>query len=198
MTFVADLEPRALWGRFDEILTIPRGSKNEDRVREYVIGIADELGLEREIDATGNVVVRKPGTDGRDGPPTILQAHLDMVQEKNSDVVFDFDVDAIRPVMDGEYLTALRTGAASGLATDLLALCLLPVVAAAQPVDSEPPTATSVGPVSTYRRSPPGPAMRSTVVGSTRSTRSPWRLSSRMPFAAAMTAASCRPCCPRR
>ena len=106
MTFVSDLEPKALWRRFDEILAIPRGSKNEDRVRDSVVGLADDLGLEREIDATGNVVVRKPATDGRDGPITILQAHLDMVQEKNSDVDFDFDTEAIRPVMDGDYLTA--------------------------------------------------------------------------------------------
>lgn len=106
MTFVADLEPRALWRRFDEILTIPRASKSEDGIREYVLGVADELGLAREVDATGNVVVRKPGTGGRGGPTTILQAHLDMVQEKNSDVDFDFESDAIRPVRDGDYLTA--------------------------------------------------------------------------------------------
>jgi dipeptidase D len=106
MTFVSDLEPTPLWRRFDEILEIPRGSKNEGRVRDYVLGIASDLGLEATVDDTGNVVVRKPGTDGRDGPPTILQAHLDMVQEKNSDVDFNFETDAIRPVLDGEYLTA--------------------------------------------------------------------------------------------
>lgn len=107
MTFVSDFEPRALWGHFDEILTIPRGSKEEDRIRAYVVQVAERLGMEHEVDATGNVVVRKPATAGHeDAPATMLQAHLDMVNEKNSDVEHDFDVDAIKPVLDGEYLTA--------------------------------------------------------------------------------------------
>jgi len=107
MTFVSDLEPTALWKNFDQILTIPRPSKEEDRIRDWVLGIADELGLEHEVDATGNVIVRKPASPGGEGAPTtILQAHLDMVTEKNSDVDFDFATDAIRPVLEGEYLTA--------------------------------------------------------------------------------------------
>ncbi len=110
MTFVSELEPRALWGYFDRILTIPRGSKEEGPMREYVIGIAESLGLPHEIDATGNVVVCKPGTPGREeAPVTILQAHLDMVQEKNSDVTHDWASDPIRPRMDGEYMTASGT-----------------------------------------------------------------------------------------
>jgi dipeptidase D len=107
MTFVADLEPRALWGHFDKILTIPRGSKEENRIREYVLSVAERNGLEHQVDATGNVVVRKPGTAGReDAPATVLQSHLDMVNEKNSDVEHDFSKDPIRPVREGEYLTA--------------------------------------------------------------------------------------------
>ena len=107
MSFVADLEPKALWNHFDQILTIPRGSKEEDQIREYVVAVAERAGLEHQIDATGNVVVSKPGTAGKEGAPAIiLQSHLDMVNEKNSDVDFDFSSEAIRPVMDGEYLTA--------------------------------------------------------------------------------------------
>ena len=107
MTFVSDLEPTALWTYFDQILTIPRASKEEDRIRDWVLGIADRLGLEHQVDGTGNVVVRKPASPGREGAATtILQAHLDMVTEKNSDVDFDFATDAIRPVLDGEHLTA--------------------------------------------------------------------------------------------
>jgi dipeptidase D len=107
MTFVSDLEPKPLWSYFDEILTIPRGSKEEGEMRAFVVGVAKRNGLEHRIDATGNVVVKKPGTAGRENAPaTILQAHLDMVNEKNSDVDFDFATDAIRPVRDGEYLTA--------------------------------------------------------------------------------------------
>ena len=107
MTFVADFEPKALWAFFDEILTIPRGSKEEDRIREYVVGIAQRNGLEHSVDGTGNVIVKKPGTSGKENAPgTILQAHLDMVNEKNSDVAHDFSKDPIKPLLDGEYLTA--------------------------------------------------------------------------------------------
>ena len=107
MTFVSDLEPKSLWRHFDQILTIPRGSKEEEKMRAFVVGIAEGLRLEHRVDATGNVVVRKPGTPGKENAPaTILQAHLDMVNEKNSDVDFDFDKDAIKPVLQGEYLAA--------------------------------------------------------------------------------------------
>lgn len=107
MSFVADLEPRALWSHFDTILTIPRGSKEEDQIRDHVVGVAERNGFEYQVDGIGNVVVRKPGTPGKEGAPaTILQSHLDMVNEKNSDVEHDFSKDAIRPIMDGEYLTA--------------------------------------------------------------------------------------------
>ena len=107
MTFVSDLAPKPLWSHFDEILTIPRGSKEEGEMRAFVVGVAKRKGLEHRVDATGNVVVKKPGTASKENAPaTILQAHLDMVNEKNSDVDFDFATDAIRPVRDGAYLTA--------------------------------------------------------------------------------------------
>jgi len=118
MTFVADLEPKALWAHFDEILTIPRGSKEEDRIRAHVVAIAERRGLDCQVDGTGNVVVKKPGTPGKEGAPaTILQSHLDMVNEKNSDVEFDFATDSIRVEMEGEYLTADGTtlGADNGI-----------------------------------------------------------------------------------
>jgi dipeptidase D len=107
MSFVSTLEPSPLWRHFDRILEIPRGSKHEDRARAYVIEVAERAGLGHRVDAVGNVVVRKPAAAGREGAPvTILQAHLDMVQEKNSGTDFDFARDAIRPVRDGDYLTA--------------------------------------------------------------------------------------------
>jgi dipeptidase D len=107
MTFVSDLEPTPLWGHFDTILTVPRGSKEEGKMRAFVVGVAERNGLEHRVDATGNVVVRKLGTAGKESAPaTILQAHLDMVNEKNSQVDFDFATDAIRPVLEGDYLRA--------------------------------------------------------------------------------------------
>ena len=110
MTFVSDLEPTALWRHFDTILTIPRASKAEERMRAHVVGVADSHGLAHHGDAAGNLVVRKPATPGHESAAiTILQSHLDMVQEKNTDVEFDFSADAIVPQMDGDYLTATGT-----------------------------------------------------------------------------------------
>ena len=110
MTFVSDLEPTALWRHFDAILTIPRASKNEGRMRSHIVELADRLGLAHHADAVGNLVVRKPATPGHEGAEiTILQSHLDMVQEKNADVAFDFATDAIVPQLQGEHLTATRT-----------------------------------------------------------------------------------------
>jgi dipeptidase D len=110
MTFVSELEPQALWSHFDRILEIPRGSKEEDAMRAYVLDVAERHGLEHQIDDAGNVVVRKPGVEGReDAPITILQSHLDMVNEKNADVAHDFSKDPIQPERDGEWLTAKGT-----------------------------------------------------------------------------------------
>ena len=110
MTFVATLEPTARWKHFDEILKIPRGSKEEERMRDHVIGLAQSLGLSHRTDDTGNVVVQKPATQGcEQAPITILQSHLDMVNEKNSDMEHDFSQDPIKPLRDGDYLTATGT-----------------------------------------------------------------------------------------
>ena len=118
MSFVADLEPKALWRHFDEILRIPRGSGNEEGMRRYVIGVAETHGLEHATDAATNLVVRKPGRAGRESAAvTILQSHLDMVNEKNSEVDHDFAADFIKPRRQGEYLTATGTtlGADNGI-----------------------------------------------------------------------------------
>jgi dipeptidase D len=110
MTFVKELEPQALWSHFDTILTIPRGSGNEAGLREHIIGFAEKNGLEYQVDGMGNLVVRKPGSAGHESSPTVvLQNHMDMVNEKNSDVEHDFDKDPIKPERDGDYLTAQGT-----------------------------------------------------------------------------------------
>ena len=110
MTFVSDLEPRPVWRHFDKILTIPRPSKGEDAMRQHVVAVAEARGLEVRRDEVGNVVVVKPAAPCHEGAPaTVLQSHLDMVQEKNSGTEFDFARDALRPVRDGDYLTAEGT-----------------------------------------------------------------------------------------
>ena len=107
MSFISEWEPHALWRHFDEILKIPRASKDEGRIREYVVAAAEGNGLEYEVDGRGNVVVRKPASPGHEeADGVILQAHLDMVQEKNAAAKHDFSRDPITPVRDGEYLKA--------------------------------------------------------------------------------------------
>ncbi|MBW8875295.1 MAG: aminoacyl-histidine dipeptidase [Acidobacteria bacterium] len=126
MSFVAELEPRPLWQHFDELLTIPRPSKHEERARSYVIGVAERKGLRHREDAIGNVVVEKPASPGKEGAPTVvLQAHLDMVTEKNAGTVHDFDKDPIVPRRDGDWVRATGTtlGADNGIgAATLLAV----------------------------------------------------------------------------
>ncbi len=127
MTFVSSLEPSVLWSHFDTILTIPRASKDEGRMRDHVIALAERAGCPHVVDGAGNVIVRKPAAPGHEAAPvTILQSHLDMVQEKNADVAHDFATDAIVPQRDGEHLTATGTTLGSdngiGVATMLAVL----------------------------------------------------------------------------
>jgi dipeptidase D len=126
MTFVAELEPHALWKHFDDLLTIPRPSKHEEKARAYVIGVAEMKGLRHREDAIGNVIVLKPASLGKEGAPAVvLQAHLDMVTEKNAGTVHDFFKDPILPRRDGDWVKATGTtlGADNGIgAATLLAV----------------------------------------------------------------------------
>ncbi|MCB1055615.1 MAG: aminoacyl-histidine dipeptidase [Acidobacteria bacterium] len=116
---LSQLEPRHLWRRFDDLRRIPRPSKHEEAVRRWVLDFAASHGCETEADAAGNVVVRVPASPGFEHAPiVVLQGHLDMVCEKNSDTEFDFFHDAIRLELDGDRLTARGTtlGADNGVA----------------------------------------------------------------------------------
>lgn len=118
MTFVSDLAPQPLWKHFDEILTIPRGSKKEEGMRRYVLFLAQRRGFRTRTDAAGNTVVAKPASPGKEGAPVVvLQSHLDMVNEKNSDVAHDFDRDPLVPRREGEFVKATGTtlGADNGI-----------------------------------------------------------------------------------
>ncbi len=107
---IRDLEPRAVWEQFDGITRVPRPSKKEGRIIEYLMEFARRNGLECRRDATGNVVMRRPAAAGREDRPTvILQSHVDMVCEKNSDVDFDFDNDAIRTHVEDGWVRAEGT-----------------------------------------------------------------------------------------
>jgi len=115
---LSSLRPDRLWKHFDHIRKIPRGSKNEKGVAEYILMVAQRQGIESAQDAAGNVVVRKPASPGREGAGTIvLQGHMDMVCEKDSDVEHDFLSDPIEVELDGDYVKATGTslGADNGI-----------------------------------------------------------------------------------
>ncbi|MDE6778446.1 MAG: aminoacyl-histidine dipeptidase [Alistipes sp.] len=110
MSAITNLEPRTVWEIFDEITRVPRPSKKEGKIIDYLVRFAEERGIEYRKDAIGNVVMRKPAAPGYENRPTvILQAHMDMVCEKNSDVEFDFENDAIRTRIDGGWVKAEGT-----------------------------------------------------------------------------------------
>jgi dipeptidase D len=115
---LSDLKPGLLWKHFDELRRIPRCSKNEGKAAEYVKTVAKRLNLKIRTDPTGNVVVLKPASKGKEKSPTVvLQGHLDMVCEKNKETVFDFTKDPIGLRRDGDYLYAKDTtlGADNGI-----------------------------------------------------------------------------------
>ncbi|MBR4849631.1 MAG: aminoacyl-histidine dipeptidase [Alistipes sp.] len=118
MSDIKNLEPKLVWGLFDEITKVPRPSKHEEKIGEYLVNFAKSHNLEYQCDAIGNVVIRKGATVGYENRPAIvLQAHTDMVCEKNSDKVFDFNNDAIQTYIDNGWVKADGTtlGADDGI-----------------------------------------------------------------------------------
>ncbi len=115
---LAALEPRSVWEQFDALRKIPRPSKQEERARAHVRALFEARGFEIRQDLTGNMVVRVPATKGRErAAVTIIQGHLDMVTEKNSETVFDWDRDPIDVWIDGDWVRARGTtlGADNGI-----------------------------------------------------------------------------------
>jgi len=111
--------PEDVWREFAALSAIPRCSKQEAEARAYVVRRAEELGLEHESDEVGNLVLRKPAAAGRENRATVvLQGHLDMVCEKNTETEHDFATEGIRFRRDGDWLRAVGTtlGADNGVA----------------------------------------------------------------------------------
>ena len=113
-----ELKPACVFEQFAEINKIPRPSKREEKMIEYLRNFGESHGLDTQVDETGNVIIRKPATKGMENRHTvILQSHMDMVCDKLVDVEFDFDKDAIQTYVDGEWLRAKGTtlGADDGI-----------------------------------------------------------------------------------
>ena len=124
ITDLSSLKPEKLWKHFSAILTIPHGSGNEKALASHILNLAKKWNLETLQDKVGNVVVRKPASPGKEkAPGVVLQAHLDMVCEKNSDVQHDFLKDPIQAYIEGDWVKARGTtlGADNGIG---VAACL--------------------------------------------------------------------------
>ncbi|MBY8220076.1 aminoacyl-histidine dipeptidase [Vibrio fluvialis] len=121
---ISKLSPAPVWQFFDKICSIPHPSKHEEALAQYIIGWAKEQGLDVRRDPTGNVFIKKPATPGMEHKKAVvLQAHIDMVPQKNEDTDHDFAKDPIQPYIDGEWVTAKGTtlGADNGIG---MATCL--------------------------------------------------------------------------
>ncbi|MDR1653504.1 MAG: aminoacyl-histidine dipeptidase [Prevotellaceae bacterium] len=115
---IQELEPRALWNNFYNITRVPRPSGKMDEISKFLIDFGKNLGLETLRDDTGNVLIRKPATKGMENRKgVVLQAHMDMVPQKNSDVQHDFERDPIDAYIDGKWVKAHGTtlGADNGI-----------------------------------------------------------------------------------
>ena len=114
----SELKPAVVFEQFAKINQIPRPSKREEKMIEYLKSWGESHGLDTKVDETGNVIIRKPATKGMENRKTvILQSHMDMVCDKLVDYEIDFDNDPIKTYIDGEWLTAEGTtlGADDGI-----------------------------------------------------------------------------------
>lgn len=115
---LSHLEPARIWAHFEDICQIPRPSKKEEKILKHLIAFAENHGLPYKQDKTGNLLISKPASKGFENRAwVVLQSHVDMVCEKNSDMVHDFDHDPIVPRIDGEWVRATGTtlGADDGI-----------------------------------------------------------------------------------
>lgn len=118
MKSIQTLEPQKVWGHFYSLTQIPRPSGHMEPVTAFLIRFGKDLGLESFVDEIGNVIIRKPASAGmEDRRGVVLQAHMDMVPQKNNDVEFDFKKDPIQTYIDGDWVRAKGTtlGADNGL-----------------------------------------------------------------------------------
>ena len=115
---ITQLEPQIIWKNFAALNAVPRPSKKEGKVIEFIKNFGENLGLETNVDEIGNVIIKKPATSGmEDRKSIVLQSHLDMVCQKNSDINFDFETQGIEMEADGDWVKAKGTtlGADNGL-----------------------------------------------------------------------------------
>jgi dipeptidase D len=112
------LTPLQVWSIFESLCEIPRPSKHEEKIRKWILNFAKENNVEAHTDKSGNIILRKPATTGmEDRKGVIMQSHMDMVPQKNSDTAHNFLTDSILPRIEGEWVKATGTtlGADNGI-----------------------------------------------------------------------------------
>ena len=115
---IRNLEPKVVWNHFADLNAIPRPSKKEERVINFMVDFGKQLNLETVVDKVGNVIIKKSATIGmEDRKMVVMQGHLDMVHQKNADTVFNFETEGIKMFVDGDWVKAKGTtlGADNGL-----------------------------------------------------------------------------------
>lgn len=115
---VRELEPKEIWNHFADLNAVPRPSKKEERIIEFMLQFGKNLGLETYKDEIGNVIIKKPASKGMENKkPIVLQSHLDMVHQKNANTDFDFNTQGIEMFVDGDWVKAKGTtlGADNGI-----------------------------------------------------------------------------------
>ena len=117
-TSIRSLAPKEVWNMFADLNAVPRPSNKEERVIQFMVDFGKKLNLETFVDKVGNVIITKPATKGLENRKTVvLQSHLDMVHQKNSDTIFNFEKEGIKMLIQGDWVTADGTtlGADNGL-----------------------------------------------------------------------------------
>ena len=115
---ICDLQPQLVWKNFNKLCSVPHPSHHLEKITKVIVDFGKEHGLETIVDKAGNIIIRKPATPGRENAiPVVLQAHMDMVPQKNNDKVHNFETDPIEPMIDGEWVRANGTtlGADNGV-----------------------------------------------------------------------------------
>ncbi len=115
---IRNLEPKNVWNNFADLNAVPRPSKKEERVRQFMVDFGNNLNLDTQVDPVGNVIIKKPASQGMENrKKVVMQSHLDMVCQKNNDTEFDFDTQGIIMYVDGDWVKAKGTtlGADNGL-----------------------------------------------------------------------------------
>lgn len=117
-TEIRNLQPKEVWNKFADLNAVPRASKKEGQVIEFMKNFGEKLHLETQVDAVGNVIIKKPATTGMENrKPIVMQSHLDMVHQKNNETKFDFATQGIQMKIEGDWVKANGTtlGADNGL-----------------------------------------------------------------------------------